>query len=125
MQQQLNLYSQSNMHGREKGRRAGQGEDAPQPTKTRHDRLAVRETVRAPTLPSMSESRADGGRRIRTLWVGQRGRGAAEDGLAGPGSCPEPPPPSTGQGIRVGTASLHSPVKAKGELTETHKTGWS
>jgi len=82
MQQQLNLDSQSNMHGREQGRRERQGEDAPQPTKTRHDRLAVRETVWAPTLPSMSESRADGGRQIRTLWAGWRGRGAAEDGLA-------------------------------------------
>lgn len=44
--------------------------------------MAVRETVGAPTLPSMSESRADGRRWIRTLWAGWRGRGAAEDGLA-------------------------------------------
>lgn len=43
MQQQLNLDSQSNMHGR-KGEGKGQ-EKMPQPTKTRHDRLAVRDRV--------------------------------------------------------------------------------
>ena len=52
-------------------------------------------------------------------------QGGSGGRAGGPGSGPEPPPPSTGQGVRVGTASLHSPVKAKGELTETHKTGWS
>lgn len=52
----------------------------------------------------------------------QRGSGGR---VEGPGSSPEPPPPSTGQGVRAGTASLHSPVKAEGELTETHETGWS
>lgn len=105
--------------------REGQGEDAPQPTKKRHDRLAVRETVRAPKLPSMSESRADGGETDQDPVGGMQRQRGSGGWAGGPGSSPEPPPPSMGQGVRAGTASLHSPVKAKGELTETHETGRS
>lgn len=94
------------MHGR-KGEGRGREKMPTNSTKTRHDRLAVRETV-APTLPSMSESRADGGRRIRPQRHGE------QDTV---GALKRPRILSAAQhrsGSQVETV-FHSPVKATRE----------
>ena len=97
MQQQPNLDAQSNTHGEgvwQKGGGGGgrvslhrcPGKKAFQrgylttshSTKTRHERLSVRETTAAPFLLStsgqLSDSRADGGRMIRTQPGGTGGQ---------------------------------------------------